>query len=99
MIAYLRANGLSFQLGCSTGESGILSAAGRALGLVNRDAITYDGSYDAFLLQTNTTCSDVTFGPGGEAGPLPEPGLGVVIDQKRLERLARQRHVLFTRRV
>jgi len=99
MIAYLRANGLSFQLGCSTGESGILSAAGRALGLVNRDAITYDGSYDAFLLQTNTTCSDVTFGPGGEAGPLPEPGLGVVIDKKRLEHLARQRHVLFTRRV
>jgi len=95
MIEHIRRNGLSFQIGCSTGESGILSAAGRALGLVNRDAVTYDGSYDAFLLATNTTCADVTFGPGGEAGPLREPGLGVVIDKRKLERLSGQRKMSF----
>ena len=98
MIEHIRRNGLSFQIGCSTGESGILSAAGRALGLVNRDAVTYDGSYDAFLLETNTTSTDVTFGPGGKAGPLPGPGLGVVIDKLTLERLSGQRKMSFQRR-
>ncbi len=97
MIAHLRKKGLAFQLGCSTGESGILSAAGRALSLLNRDAVTHDGSYDTFLLDTNTTSTDVTFGPGGEAGPLPEPGLGVQIDKMKLERLCCQRKVSIKR--
>jgi len=97
MIEHIRKNGLSFQLGCSTGESGLLSAAGRALGLSNRDALTHDGSYDAFLLETNTTKQDVTFGPGGEAGPLPEPGLGVEIDKRNLERLSCQRKMSIKR--
>ncbi|MCJ7593946.1 MAG: hypothetical protein MUO52_04130, partial [Desulfobacterales bacterium] len=33
IISFLRGEGLSFQIGCQLGESGILSAAGRALGL------------------------------------------------------------------
>ena len=98
ILAFLRQNEMSFQIGCSTGESGILSAAGRALGLVNCDAISFDGSYDAFLLATNITSQDITFGPGGEAGPLPDPGLGVVVDTKKLEQLSNQRTVRITRR-
>jgi L-alanine-DL-glutamate epimerase-like enolase superfamily enzyme len=84
IIDFLRKNGLSFQIGCQLGESGVLSAAGRALCLVNRDAAYYDGSYDKFLLEENTTVEDVSFGPGGEAGPLKGSGLGVEVDKEKL---------------
>ena len=88
IIDYLRTSGLAFQIGCTLGEGGILSAAGRALGLLCKDALTYDGSYDRYLLAENITVEDVSFGPGGEAGPLPGPGLGVAVRMENLERLA-----------
>ncbi len=84
ILDFLRKNGLSFQIGCQLGESGVLSAAGRALCLINRDAAYYDGSYDKFLLGDNITVEDVTFGPGGEAGPLNGPGLGVEVDKEKV---------------
>jgi muconate cycloisomerase len=87
MIDYLRGAGLSFQVACHLGESGILSAAGRALGLLCGDALYWDGSYDAFLLRENLTTEDVTFGPAGRAGPLPGPGLGVDVSREALRRL------------
>ncbi len=88
IIDSLRMNGLSFQIGCQLGESGILSAAGRALSLLCRDAKYYDGSYDQFLLKENITNKHVSFGPGGEAGPLDGPGLGVIINKESLMRLS-----------
>ena len=88
IIDTLRAKGLSFQIGCQLGESGILSAAGRALSLLCRDAKYYDGSYDQFLLKENITIEDISFGPGGEAGPLDGPGLGVKINKENLRRLS-----------
>jgi L-alanine-DL-glutamate epimerase-like enolase superfamily enzyme len=88
IIDCLRQNGLAFQIGCTLGEGGILSAAGRVLGLLCKDAVTYDGSYDRFLLQENFTVEDVSFGPGGEAGPLGGPGLGVAVRSDSLTRLA-----------
>ncbi|MBW2006184.1 MAG: hypothetical protein JRI72_16585, partial [Deltaproteobacteria bacterium] len=88
MIERIRSSGLSFQIGCTLGESGILSAAGRALCLLCKDAVYYDGSYDRFMLKENTTIEDVSFGPGGEAGPLDGPGLGVKINQESLMRLS-----------
>jgi muconate cycloisomerase len=88
IIDYLRASGLAFQIGCTLGEGGILSAAGRVLGLLCKDARTYDGSYDRFLLEENITDEDVSFGPGGEAGPLGGPGMGVVVRSRTLERLS-----------
>ncbi|NNG07351.1 MAG: dipeptide epimerase, partial [Desulfobacteraceae bacterium] len=87
MIDYLRDHGISFQVGCQLGESGLLSAAGRALSLLCSDAVYYDGSYDEFLLQENVTLEHVSFGPGGEAGPLKGHGLGVEISHRNLERL------------
>jgi len=89
IIDQLRTNGLSFQIGCQLGESGILSAAGRALGLLCRDAKYYDGSYDRFMLKENITTEHVSFGPGGEAGPLDGPGLGVKINKENLMRLSK----------
>ena len=87
IIDYLRKTGLSFQIAAHLGESGLLSAAGRALSLLCSDAVYYDGSYDEFLLQENVTLEHVSFGPGGEAGPLKGHGLGVEISHQNLERL------------
>jgi muconate cycloisomerase len=88
IIDLLRDKGVAFQIGCHRGESGILSSAGRILGLLSKDARYYDGSYDSFLLKENTTAEDVTFGRGGEAGPLEGPGLGVNVVSERLTRLS-----------
>lgn len=88
MIERIRSSGLSFQIGCTLGESGILSAAGRALSLLCRDAVYYDGSYDRFMLKENITTQDVSFGPGGQAGPLDSPGLGVKINRENLLHLS-----------
>ena len=88
IIECIRKSGLSFQIGCTIGESGILSAAGRALSLLCCDAKYYDGSYDQFLLKENITNKHVSFGPGGKAGPLDGPGLGVKINKESLMRLS-----------
>jgi L-Ala-D/L-Glu epimerase len=88
VIEYLRCNGISFQIGCHLGESGILSAAGRILCLLCSDAVYCDGSYDEFLLEKNVTVEDVSMGPGGEAGPLKGPGLGIKVSDKNLAELS-----------
>jgi len=88
IIDYLRTKGILFQIGCQLGESGILSAAGRALCLLCGDAVYYDGSYDEFMLKENTTLENVSFEPGGKAGPLNSPGLGVKVDAQKLKNIS-----------
>ena len=88
IIDHLRGEKIPFQIGCTLGEAGLLSAAGRALGLVCSDAVTYDGSYDRFILKENITEEDVTFGLGGKAGPLDGHGLGVTVESEKLARLS-----------
>ena len=85
IIDFLRQKGVSFQIGSHLGESGLLSAAGRGLCLLCRDAVYYDGSLDPFLLAKNTTTAHVSFGPGGKAGPLNGAGLGVEVDDERMK--------------
>jgi L-alanine-DL-glutamate epimerase-like enolase superfamily enzyme len=87
IIDYAREREIPFQIACQLGESGLLSAAGRALSLLCRDALYHDGSYDDFLLRENTTEKNVGFGPGGAAGPLKGPGLGVRVNPQNLARL------------
>ncbi|MEA3361294.1 MAG: enolase C-terminal domain-like protein [Thermodesulfobacteriota bacterium] len=89
IINYLRSNGLSFQIGCQLGESGLLSSAGRTLGILCSDALYYDGSYDKFLLKENITYENVSFGTSGLAGPMSGPGLGVNINMENLLRLSK----------
>lgn len=89
LIDFLRSQGLYFQVGCQLGETGLLSAAGRALALLCKDALYVDGSYDKFLLKENITRDDVSFGPGGLAGALAGPGLGVRVSPQQIERLNR----------
>jgi muconate cycloisomerase len=88
IIDLIRSKGLTFQVGCQLGESGILSSAGRALCLLCGDAVYYDGSYDRYLLKENITVRDVSFGVGGKAGLLDGPGLGVEVNRNALERLS-----------
>ena len=88
IIDYLRRNRISFQIGCHMGESGILSAAGRVLCLLCSDAVYCDGSYDEFMLKENVTIQDVSFGLGGEAAPLNDPGLGIEVSGNNLARLS-----------
>ena len=88
IIEYLRYKGISFQIGCHLGESGILSAAGRILCLLCSDAVYCDGSYDEFLLKKNVTVEDVSIGPGGEADPLSGPGLGIEVSGNNLAELS-----------
>jgi L-alanine-DL-glutamate epimerase-like enolase superfamily enzyme len=88
IIEYLREKGSSFQIGCTLGESGLLSAAGRAFSLLCSDAVYCDGSYDDYLLEKNITYENVSFGSGGEAGPLDGPGLGVEVNGDSLDRLS-----------
>lgn len=87
IVDALRRRRTPFQIACQLGESGILSAAGRTAGLLCRDAVYHDGSYDAFLLRENLTSEDVSFLPGGAAGPLEGFGLGVGVSRERLRRL------------
>ncbi len=87
MIEFARKKNLRFQIGCHLGESGILSAAGRVLALLCKDAIYYDGSYDAYLLKQNITTHPVSFGLGGKAEALQGSGLGVEVDLQSLRSL------------
>ncbi|PIP37447.1 MAG: hypothetical protein COX20_01530 [Desulfobacterales bacterium CG23_combo_of_CG06-09_8_20_14_all_52_9] len=87
MIELARKKNLRFQIGCHLGESGILSAAGRVLALLCKDAIYYDGSYDAYLLKQNITTHPVSFGLGGKARALQGFGLGVEVDLQSLRSL------------
>jgi len=88
IINYLRQKKIPFQIACQLGESGILSAAGRIISLLCGDAVYFDGSYDEFLLKENVTTENVSFGPGGQAGPLKGPGLGITISRNSLDRLS-----------
>jgi L-alanine-DL-glutamate epimerase-like enolase superfamily enzyme len=88
IVDYLRQNRVAFQIGCHLGESGLLSAAGRVLSLLCRDAVYHDGCYDAWLLEKNVTSEDVSFGWGGKAGPLRGPGLGVDTNPRKLQSLS-----------
>jgi muconate cycloisomerase len=88
MINYLREQRIPFQIACQLGESGILSAAGRVLSLLCKDALYHDGSYDELLLEANITESHVSFGRNGAAGPLGGSGLGVKVHRQNLEILS-----------
>ena len=71
--------------GCHVGETGILSAAGRAAASMMNNPEYVDGSYDAHLLSENITEKDLSFGPGGKAEIIRGRGLGFKIDENKLQ--------------
>jgi muconate cycloisomerase len=80
-------NGIAVQLGCHPGETGLLSAAGRALACAVGGVRYLEGSYDHHQLRHNIIREDITFGRGGRARRLKEPGLGITIDDDALEQM------------
>jgi muconate cycloisomerase len=88
IIGLAQKNGLGLQLGCHPGETAILSAAGRHVASRVQGLSWVEGSYDRYILKTNLTRQDITFGRGGWARPLSGPGLGIVINPDRLEQMA-----------
>ena len=83
--------GLRYQLGCQVGETGILSAAGRAFAASVANIEFVEGSYDRFLLKQNVTTNNVNWSARGQALPLDAPGLGVDVDEDRVSRLAQKK--------
>jgi L-Ala-D/L-Glu epimerase len=79
--------GIAVQLGCHVGETGILSAAGRAAASLMREPVYVDGSFDEYLLIDNITTENLTFGRRGRAGVIRGEGLGFTIDENALVRL------------
>ena len=78
-------SGISSQLGCQVGETGILAAAGRQLA-ASRDLLYLEGSYSNYLLKQDIVEEPVEFGHGGIAQPLKGFGLGVNVKEEALKR-------------
>lgn len=81
-----KAAGISCQLGCHVGESGVLSAAGRHFASCVEGIKYLEGSYARFLLVEDVANEDVSFGYGGRARMLFGPGLGVTVNEDRLKK-------------
>jgi L-Ala-D/L-Glu epimerase len=83
-----RRNGLSYQLGCMVGETGVLSAVGRAAAALLSSPLYLEGSYDDALLTENITTESLAFGARGEAPVIRGKGAGYEVSQEKLERLS-----------
>jgi len=82
-----RAHGVASQLGCQVGETSILAAAGQQFALTH-ELRHLEGAYSRYLLKEDVVDPPVSFGPAGSATPSPWPGLGLVVNEKALDRLA-----------
>ncbi len=80
------AHGLSVQLGCMVGETGILSALGRLAASLLPDPVYLEGGYDDVLLSENVTTRSFGFGPDGTAPILEGQGIGYEVDEEKLGR-------------
>jgi L-Ala-D/L-Glu epimerase len=78
--------GLRFQLGCHVGETGVLSALGRAAASLMANPEYVDGSFDRYLLSENITREHVSFDVGGHAKATHDQGLGYVSDMAKIKR-------------
>ena len=88
LAQFARQHGLGYQLGCQVGETGILSAAGRALACTLQGIRYLEGSYDGFLVADRLTKENLTIRYGGRGPRLTGPGLGVTVDEDRVRQLA-----------
>jgi L-alanine-DL-glutamate epimerase-like enolase superfamily enzyme len=89
-----REGGVGFMLGAQVGETAILSAAGRLFATRSPDLRFCEGSFGSFLLEQDIAMQDLTFGPGGKAPAISGNGLGMEVDEERLERLISDRITL-----
>jgi L-Ala-D/L-Glu epimerase len=90
MTEIAKAHGLTCHLGAQVGESGILSAAGRSFASIGKPFENYEGSANFFLLKTDVTRENLTFGLAGRGKLLTGAGLGINVVQDRIDRLAEE---------
>ncbi|MEW6535459.1 MAG: enolase C-terminal domain-like protein [Candidatus Auribacterota bacterium] len=88
MIDFAQKNNMFIQLSCQVGESAILSAAGRHMAALCGNIRYLEGSFDRYLLKDNVSREDISFGFGGKAEILTQPGLGITVDTGKVEELA-----------
>jgi muconate cycloisomerase len=88
-----RQAGLSYQLGCQVGETGILSAAGRQFATSITGLTAVEGSFDRLLVREPLTVEDLTFGRRGRGRALAGLGLGMTIDEAAVDRVCRRRAI------
>jgi muconate cycloisomerase len=77
--------GVKVQVGCQVGETAILAAAGRLLGASLPAVEIMEGSYGRRLLSTDLGVDTFEFGRGGEALLQEGDGLGLPVDDRRIE--------------
>jgi muconate cycloisomerase len=94
LAQFARQHGLGCQLGCQVGETAILSAAGRHFASSVGGLRWAEGSYDSHLVREALGTTNLTFGWGGWAPALVEPGLGVNIDPAALKRVSLRKEPL-----
>jgi len=80
-------HGLSYQLGCHVGETGILSGLGRVAASLMEQPVYVDGSYDRHLLSENIITEDYSFGYGGIASIRRNQAAGYIVDTSKMEKL------------
>ena len=85
MIEAARKHGIAVQLGAHVGESCILSAAGALLASGYPEFIWLEGCFGGHLLDADLCEREFQFSEGGNFQPQDGPGLGVIIDPRRLE--------------
>jgi len=82
-------SGVPFVAGCMVGESSILSAAQRRFLVGTGGAARFvEGNYGRFLLADDLTAKSLRFGYGGKLKSIAGPGLGVRVDEGKLDRYA-----------
>jgi muconate cycloisomerase len=94
LAALARRHNLGYQLGCQVGETAILSAAGRMFATSVAGIRFLEGSYDRYLVREALGDVDLTFRRGGWAPMLTGCGIGVRIDDARLQAITVRREVL-----
>ncbi len=86
IIAATDEAGVPFVVGCMVGESSILSAAQRRLLANCLPPRFVEGNYGKFLLADDLTKRSLRFGYAGRLKSLKDPGLGVEVDEQKIER-------------
>ena len=80
---------IPYIIGCMVGETSILSAAQRVLISRYPAARFIEGNYGKFLLKDDIACKSIRMGWRGRLKPLKGTGLGIEIDNSKLNRFAR----------
>lgn len=83
--AFATKKGIPCQLGCNVGETAILSSAGRIFAQ-NHQLTALEGSYAPFFMEDDIGRNPISFSMKGIAKPMTENGLGIKINQEKLEK-------------